>query len=572
MKTKVKLTFILAALALLAAACGNLEQPPVEAEAENTVLFPADPNKGLALVTVSGAAPAESGAARLLTPDLEGASYGYMLFAATTDLEGRDFGLPFNPASATPVELDPARWTITVRAFEGGVPSNPEEAAPAFEGAASLTLGPGETARLAIGLVPAGGGPGTFSYSINYPYFDYGDADSTKYPANISYGFLSVYPLGTEEPVKVIDLWSGAVDAGGGAKKTEGAVELPQGCYRIVTEIACKGVFPPDPQYILTYYSAQMYADTPETLVVYQGKTSAYSAVVEAENFSPIVPYQTSTLPHGMGTVHNDGQRTFGMDAIWGIGSLRVEGFLNKLPLNTRDTPYRIALIGDMAKLGTGDDPLFDLFAVLQGRYVSWDLSACTGTAIGDTTAAAVNRRGNRDRLVSILLPSTITTIGDYAFFDCPSLTYIPLPAGLTSIGDYAFAQPVGLGSGGLIHITLPTTLTSLGEGIFSLCKLLETADVPAGISAFEKDTFYYTQSLKTLVLRADSVVTLDGSRYRTLFLDEDGGVIYVPQSQLAAYQAAADTAGSWKTINDAWRLWWDREDGYIFQAIEDMP
>ena len=272
----------LAALAMLAAACGNLEQPPVEAEAETTVLFPADPNKGLALVTVSGAAPAESGAARLLTPDLGGASYGYMLFAATTDLEGRDFGLPFNPASATPVELDPARWTITVRAFEGGVPSNPEEAAPAFEGAASLTLGPGETARLAIGLVPAGGGPGTFSYSINYPYFDYGDADSTKYPANISYGFLSVYPLGTDEPVKVIDLWSGAVDAGGGAgsgaKKTEGAVELPQGYYRIVTDISCKGV------------SAQLYTGKPETLAVYAGKTSAYSAVFEAGDFAPIVP------------------------------------------------------------------------------------------------------------------------------------------------------------------------------------------------------------------------------------------------------------------------------------------
>ncbi|MDR2375377.1 MAG: leucine-rich repeat domain-containing protein [Treponema sp.] len=591
---KTKPAAFLAAFALLAAACGNLEQPPIAAEAEggNTVLFPADPAKGLVLVTVSGPALAESDAARLVTPDLNGASYGYMLFAGTTELEGRDFNLPINPASAAPVELEPARWTITVKAWEGDVPSNPdaEDApAPAFQGAAFLTLAPGETARLAIGLLPSqGGGAGTFSYSISYPWFQYGDTNNTEYPANMSYGFLSIYPLGSEEPVKVLDLWGDAVDAGGSAKKTEGSVELSEGYYRIVTEFSCAGILESlektdyndtteSWEYETDYHSAQLYAGKPEILAVYRGKTSAWSAAFAAGDFAPLVPttagiYSSHPVGVPVGKPLETGLRTYSTDNIWGPASIvdGLEGLLKLLPLNTPDTAYRIALIGDIANLGTAEDPLLDLFQVLQGRYVAYDLSGCTGTAIGDTTIAALNRRGNKDRVVSIILPPTVTTIGDLAFYDCTSLTHVVLPAGLTSIGNYSFAAGV-FDDSGLKFITLPDTLTNLGEGAFSLCESLETADLPAGITAIGNYVFYSTQSLRTLILRAGSVVSLSSAYSLDNGISRNpGAVVYVPQSQLAAYRAAAETSGNlWKSINDGWRVWWDKNsDEYIFQAI----
>ena len=48
-------------------------------------------------------------------------------------------------------------------------------------------------------------------------------------------------------------------------------------------------------------------------------------------------------------------------------------------------------------------------------------------------------------RLESIILPKSIKSIGEKAFFDCKTLTKIELPEGLESIGDRAFYYCAGL-------------------------------------------------------------------------------------------------------------------------------
>lgn len=44
-------------------------------------------------------------------------------------------------------------------------------------------------------------------------------------------------------------------------------------------------------------------------------------------------------------------------------------------------------------------------------------------------------------------IPSSVTKIGDYAFYNCTNLTSIELPSGVTEIGDYAFEGCTGLTS-----------------------------------------------------------------------------------------------------------------------------
>ena len=53
--------------------------------------------------------------------------------------------------------------------------------------------------------------------------------------------------------------------------------------------------------------------------------------------------------------------------------------------------------------------------------------------------------------LTSITLPTSLTSIGEYAFFHCSSLTSITLPASLTSLGYGAFS-----GCSNLPSITIP--------------------------------------------------------------------------------------------------------------------
>ena len=65
------------------------------------------------------------------------------------------------------------------------------------------------------------------------------------------------------------------------------------------------------------------------------------------------------------------------------------------------------------------------------------------------------------DKLRSATIPSSLTTISEYAFYGT-ALRSVVFPEGLTTIGDDAFRDCYSLNS-----VTLPSTLKSIGEGAF---------------------------------------------------------------------------------------------------------
>ena len=69
--------------------------------------------------------------------------------------------------------------------------------------------------------------------------------------------------------------------------------------------------------------------------------------------------------------------------------------------------------------------------------------------------------------LTSIIIPNSVTSIGRDAFYRCTSLTSITIPNNVTSIGVYAF-----YGCTSLTSITIPTSVTSIGIGAFARCTL----------------------------------------------------------------------------------------------------
>ena len=69
-----------------------------------------------------------------------------------------------------------------------------------------------------------------------------------------------------------------------------------------------------------------------------------------------------------------------------------------------------------------------------------------------------------------VTVPGTITglpvtSIGEYAFFDCTNLSSVTIPDGVTSIGASAFSWCTSLTS-----VTLPNSVTSLGDSAFDSC------------------------------------------------------------------------------------------------------
>ena len=114
----------------------------------------------------------------------------------------------------------------------------------------------------------------------------------------------------------------------------------------------------------------------------------------------------------------------------------------------------------------------------------------------------------NCSSLTSIDLPESLTSIGDYAFQNCSSLASIDLPESLTSIGNYAF-----LNCSSLTLTYLPAGVTSIGKMAFSYCTSLTSITLPAGVTSIGKMAFSYCTSLTSITLPA-SLTSIGSSAF----------------------------------------------------------
>ncbi len=93
--------------------------------------------------------------------------------------------------------------------------------------------------------------------------------------------------------------------------------------------------------------------------------------------------------------------------------------------------------------------------------------------------------------LTSYSIPSGITTIGNYAFYDCKNLTSVTIPSSVTAIGHSAF------GYTSLSSVTLPSNLQSIGEDAFRYCNIT-TINIPSSVTTIEGNPFAYCTKLAT--------------------------------------------------------------------------
>ena len=63
------------------------------------------------------------------------------------------------------------------------------------------------------------------------------------------------------------------------------------------------------------------------------------------------------------------------------------------------------------------------------------------------------------------VIPNSVTSIGDYAFYGCSGLTSVTIPNSVTSIGESAFD-----GCSDLTSVTIPNSVTSIGNEAFRRC------------------------------------------------------------------------------------------------------
>ena len=131
----------------------------------------------------------------------------------------------------------------------------------------------------------------------------------------------------------------------------------------------------------------------------------------------------------------------------------------------------------------------------------------------------------NCTSLTDITIPDSVTSIEDFAFEGCISLTSITIPDGVTSIGTYAFGYCSNLISitisdsvtsignfafkycSSLTSITIPDSVTSIGGYAFSNCESLTSITIPDSVTSIGYDAFYACSSLTTISLSCGSAL-----------------------------------------------------------------
>ena len=98
------------------------------------------------------------------------------------------------------------------------------------------------------------------------------------------------------------------------------------------------------------------------------------------------------------------------------------------------------------------------------GEYAFYNCKDLTSVNIPNSvTAIDPSAFESCSSLASITIPNSVTTIGDEVFSGCTGLTSVTIPNSVTTIGDEVFISCTGLTS-----ITIPKSVTKIGDGIFT--------------------------------------------------------------------------------------------------------
>ncbi len=120
----------------------------------------------------------------------------------------------------------------------------------------------------------------------------------------------------------------------------------------------------------------------------------------------------------------------------------------------------------------------------------------------------------------SFVVPSTVTTIGEFAFHDCSKLKAIILPDGLTTIENDAFEN-----CHGLTDIILPSSVTSIDYYAFFNCRNLASIVIPKSLTFIGRYAFahnaltsvYYTgieEDLNSIQINSGNDELIVATRY----------------------------------------------------------
>ncbi len=161
--------------------------------------------------------------------------------------------------------------------------------------------------------------------------------------------------------------------------------------------------------------------------------------------------------------------------SVTSIGEL---AFQNCLSLTSITIPERVTSIGDQSFVNC------DSLTTIEVDSANTTYSSEDGVLFNKDKTILIRYPEGNTR-TSYIIPSSVTSIGDYAFWGCSSLTSITILEGVTSIGDWAFQSCRSLTS-----ITIPEGVTSIGPHASPGCRSLTSITIPSSVKSIGYQAF----------------------------------------------------------------------------------
>ena len=204
--------------------------------------------------------------------------------------------------------------------------------------------------------------------------------------------------------------------------------------------------------------------------------------------------------------------------------SIGSYAFYNCVGLTEIELPDGLLTVGSSAFSGTSIETMIfpdsvtsvSLSGMTKVKHLHWpggvptinsvqfmDMTALETVELGEGVTEITSNSGSAygafkglKNLKSVSLPSTLTSLGRYAFSDCTALAEISIPEAVTIIDAGVFS-----GCTSLAKVTLNENLETIGSYAFSDCSALTEIELPDGLREIGASAFYGCRKLTEIAL-----------------------------------------------------------------------
>lgn len=207
------------------------------------------------------------------------------------------------------------------------------------------------------------------------------------------------------------------------------------------------------------------------------------------------------------------------------LKEIQTSSFYSCLSLKNLTIGNSVEKIGSMAFKNCGD--LTDIYIPASVRYIDYEPFEDTGLNKvefesieslcniefqgpgSNPSAYARYLYINGEEVTDLVIPNSVTSIGNYAFINCRSISSVNMGNSITAIGEGAFSNCTGL-----TEIVIPNSVTTIGESAFAGCTGLNSIILGSALTSIKDNTFSGCENINRIVI-PNSVTTIGSGAFQ---------------------------------------------------------